>query len=147
MPSRGASAMPMLAPITTSLPLIWKGSAKLGDDALGERGGLVRVTQGILQHDELVAAEAGDDVGAAHGVAQPVGHGAQQLVAARVAQRIVDLLELVEVDEVDGERPAAAQARHRGVHLVAEKRAVGQAGERIVAGQLIDLGLGHACDR
>ena len=71
----------------------------------------------------------------------------KQLVAAGVAQRVVDLLELVEVDEVDGERPAAAQARHSGVHLVAEERAVGQAGQRVVAGQLVDLGLGHACGR
>ncbi len=45
---------------------------------------------------------------------------------------------------MDRKRPAAAQARHRHVHLVAEQRAVGQAGERIVARQLIDLGLGHA---
>ena len=121
-----------------------EGLGKPGDDALGERSRLFRVTQGILQHDELVAAETGDDVGASHGRAQPVGHDAQELIAARVAQRVVDLLELVEVDEVDGEWPAAAQARHRGVHLVAEKRPVRQAGERIVAGQLIDLGLGHA---
>ena len=143
LPSRGASAMPMLAPMTTSWPLIWKGSAKLGDQALGERGGLLRVAQGILQDHELVAAEAGDDVGAAHGVAQPVGDGAQELVAAGMPQRVVDLLELVEVDEVDGKRAAAAQARHRRVHLVAEERAVGQPGQRIVARQLVDLGLGH----
>ena len=110
MPSRGASAMPMLAPITTSWPLIWKGSAQARDDALGQRAGLLGVAQGVLQHHELVAAEAGDDVGAAHGRAQPVGDRAQQLVAAGMAQRVVDLLELVEVDEVDGERPAAAQA-------------------------------------
>ena len=69
---------------------------------------------------------------------------AQELVAAGMAQRIVDLLELVEVDEMDRERPAPAQARHRRVHLVAEQGAVGQAGERIVARQLVDLGLGHA---
>ena len=113
LPSRGASAMPMLAPITTSLPLIWKGSAKAATMPLGERSGILGVAHGILQHHELVAAEAGDDVGAAHGVAQPVGHHAQELVAAGMAQRIVDLLELVEVDEMDRERPAPAQAGHR----------------------------------
>ena len=121
-----------------------EGLGKACDDALGERAGLLGVAQGVLQHHELVAAEAGDDVGAAHGRAQAVGGHAQQLVAAGMAQRVVDLLELVEVDEVDGERPAAAQADHGSVHLVAEQRAVRQAGEGIVAGELVDLGLGHA---
>ena len=96
----------------------------------------------VLQHHELVAAEAGDDVGAAHQRAQPVGDRAQQRVAARMAERVVDLLELVEVDEQDGERPAASQARRRRRPSGRGKGAVRQAGQRVVARQLVDLGFG-----
>ena len=46
--------------------------------------------------------------------------GAQELVAARMPQRIVDLLELVEVDEMNGKRTAAAQVGHGCVHMVAQ---------------------------
>ena len=83
LPSRGASAMPMLAPTTTSWPLIWKGSASSATRRSASAAASFGWPQGVLQDHELVAAEAGDDVGAAHGGAQPVGDGAQQLVAAR----------------------------------------------------------------
>ena len=103
---------------------------------------------GVLQDHELVAAEARDDVGVAHGAAQPVGDRAQQLVAAGMAERVVDLLELVEVDEVHGARAVGARrfvtrARPSG----RGRGAVGQSGQRIVAGQMIDLGLGASCAR
>ena len=100
------------------------------------------MAQWLLQDDELVAAEPRHDVGLAHDLAQPLGDRAQQLVAAGVAQRVVDLLELVEVDEVYGERTAAPQGGERRVHLVAEEGAVGQVGQHVVARQMVDLGLG-----
>ena len=51
-------------------------------------------------HDrELVAAEAGDDVVGAQHAAQPLGHGDEQPVAGAVPERVVDELEVVEVDE------------------------------------------------
>ena len=53
----------------------------------------------LLEHDEFVAAEARDEILRPQHVAQPVGDRAQQLVAAGMAERVVDLLELVEVDE------------------------------------------------
>ena len=51
------------------------------------------------QDGELVAAEAGEDVVAAQRLAQARGDVDEQLVAVLVAQRVVDLLEAVEVDE------------------------------------------------
>ena len=44
-----------------------------------------------LHDGELVAAHAGDGVGLAHQRAQPIGHHLQQLVAGRMAERVVDV--------------------------------------------------------
>ena len=56
---------------------------------------------------ELVAADAGDEIVAADGVGEPLRHRADQLVADRMAERIVDVLEVVEVDVEHGRRRAA----------------------------------------
>ena len=47
---------------------------------------------------ELVAAEPRDHVVVAHAVAQPRRHLPQQLVAGRMAKRVVDVLEVVEIE-------------------------------------------------
>ena len=78
------------------------GAAERVEHARRERLALLERFDRRLQNDELVAAEARDDVGVADGVAQPLGDRLQQHVAAGMAQRVVDLLELVEIDEVDG---------------------------------------------
>ena len=79
----------------------------------------------------------------AHGGAQPVGDGAQQLVAAGMAERIVDLLELVEIDEVDGERTAAAQGVTDASIWSRNSARLGSPVSGIVARELVDLGLRH----
>ena len=68
------------------------------DPARQDRGVLVRADV-LLEHHEFVAAEPGDEILRPQHVAQPVGDRAQQPVAAGMAERIVDLLELVEIDE------------------------------------------------
>ena len=96
------------------MPVDLVGLAERGHDAPGQRRRFVAAGDRRLHDDELVAAEARDDVGRAHQPAQAIGHGAQEHVAARMAERVVDLLELVEVDEHDGARliaGAAASAR------------------------------------
>ena len=88
----------------------------------------------LQQQPELVAAEAGDRVGRADRFAQACGDADQQVVAGLVAERVVDLLEVVDVDEQDrGERAGVpADALERLLEAVGEQHAVGQAGERIV---------------
>ena len=78
----------------------------------------LRALRDALQQDgELVAAQARGGVHLAEGRAQPVGDADEQLVAGGVAQRVVDGLEVVEVDERDRDdlvvprRAAAAPAR------------------------------------
>src|ERR1700710_641382 len=60
---------------------------------------------------------------------EPGGAAAQQLVADRVAERVVDALEVVEVDEHHGHLARGARLE-RLAHLLAEQRAVRGAGER-----------------
>jgi hypothetical protein len=73
------------------------------------------------------------------GVARPYRLGearsdaAQQLVAGVVAERVVDHLEAVEVEQEDGRRrAAAAHARERAREAVAEQLAIRQPGQRVV---------------
>ena len=51
------------------------------------------------EHGELVAAEPSDEILRTYGVAQLLSGQLEQVVAGRVAARVVDVLELVEVDE------------------------------------------------
>ena len=64
------------------------------------------------EHDELVAAQAREQVAAAQPVLQPPGDGEEQLVAGRVAVRVVDGLEAVEVEEQQGQRVSPTRASH-----------------------------------
>ena len=73
------------------------------NDALRQDGGIGRLGKGDLQNHELVAAHACDRVRFAHDGAQSVGHLPQKSVAGRMTQRIVDVLEVVEIEQVDCE--------------------------------------------
>ena len=73
------------------------------------RGAAVR--QVAQQHGELVAAEPGQGVAAAQRLAQPGGHLPEQRVALVVAERVVDLLEAVEVDQQQADELAAVAGR------------------------------------
>ena len=85
-------------------------------------------------------------------VCDPGGNRRQQQVADRVAQRVVDVLEPVEVEEKDGQLAApTVGAGDRLTDTVGEQGAVGEAGQRVVMGHvhhaligetaLADLGL------
>ena len=83
-------------------------------------GRLARVVELGQEHDELVAAEAGDGVVGAGGAAEPLGHRLQEQVADGVAEAVVDVLEAVEVEEEDGAVPVGAPGvrdGHRGAVL------------------------------
>ena len=62
------------------------------------------------QDHELVAAPAADHVGVAHGARQPSGTFLQHEVAELVAERVVDLLEAVQVDEHHAQPGVEARA-------------------------------------
>ena len=108
------------------------------DDARGELAGIGRI--GLAVHDgELVAAEPRHGLGAGHHALQPLAYRAQQRIADRMTERIVDALEAVEVEEHHRQFVAAAQRLH---HLVLEHHPVRQVGQRVVPRHVNDLGLG-----
>src|SRR3984893_2958387 len=69
-----------------------------GEEPPRHEAGLVRVLDAGLHDGEFVAAEAGDGVAVAHGTAQSLGHQLEECVADRMSQRIVDVLEVIEVE-------------------------------------------------
>ena len=112
-------------------------------NAVRQDGGLVALVHvGNLDHCELIAAESRDDVEVAHQAAQPVSDRLQERVADRMPERIVDRLEAVEVEHQHRERLAVAfHARQRLVHLLQEQRTIGEAGQRVIARHVRELGL------
>ena len=66
-------------------------------------------------------------------LAHAVGQHAQQRVADRMAERVVDLLEGVEIEEIERDLAArAAELGHGGVELLAKQGAIGEAGQTVV---------------
>ena len=114
------------------LHLIAVDAEGTGDDFadLGrQRFDIAGVFDAVLQHGKFVAAEAGDHVGLAYAALEAFGDRLQQLVADRMAERVVDVLEVVEIDIVHGKLIAAAPgAREFQIEPFQECCAVGKAG-------------------
>ena len=77
-------------------------AGEAGRDPLGGRDRVAFAGDVVQQQAELVAAEARDRVGRPDGLAESRRDARQQLVAGVVPERVVDLLEVIEVDEQDG---------------------------------------------
>ena len=89
-------------------------------------------------HHELVAADAADGVADAQLLHQALRHFLEQRVAHAVAERVVDVLEAVEVDEHHrGLLPVAVAQGERLAEPVLQQPAVGKPGERIMGGQVL----------
>ena len=113
--------------------------------ALGDQRRLVRVGHAVEQDRELVAAEPGDGVRRPHGRLEPPRDRDQQPVSRLVAERVVDELEAVEVEEEDGGRRlrgGALGTADRLVEAVEEEHAVRQAGEGVVHRVVLEALLG-----
>jgi len=63
-----------------------------------------RLFAGAQQHHEFVATEAGQDVVLGEFGAQALSRRHQQLIAGMMAERIVDGLEAVQIDEIQHQR-------------------------------------------
>ena len=96
------------------------------DPRRGVRG-LRGVVHAFEQDGELVAAEAGDRIGRADRDPQPACDLLQHLVSGRVAEAVVDGLEVVQIDEDDSDvREAALRAHQPVLDAILEKRAIGE---------------------
>ena len=118
----------MLALIATVRPANSIGRCKRalqpGRDALG-----LLILRAWAQDDELVAAEARQDVARAQRRFPAARHLDEQLVAGRVSERVVDQLELIDVGDQDGQRPPSrlAGAVERLLQFLQQGRAIRQA--------------------
>jgi hypothetical protein len=66
-------------------------------------------------------------------LAQAIGEHPEKRVSGWVAERVVDLLEAVEIEEIERDlAPGAAELAHRGVELLAEQGAIGEARQPVV---------------
>ena len=75
-----------------------------------------------LNHREFVAAETGGDIRLLETAAQAIRHAHQKLVADGMTERIVDALELVDVDIEHGELLARPHCLHRLFEPFAQPR-------------------------
>ncbi len=98
----------------------------LVDDQMG-------VLPGIFdQHCEFVTTDPGNGVTGSHATHQPLGGLHQEGIAGRMAQVVVDELEVVEVHRQDGDRTLIAMIKlHHMIETVVEQHAVGQIRQRV----------------
>ena len=113
-----------------------EGAADLVEDPPGEGLGIRRGAHPGLDDRELVAAEAGEGVGAAQQVGEPLGDLLDQFVAGGMAVGVVHVLEPVEVEEHDRDAALrAAEAADLHVEPLGEEEAVRQARQRVASGE------------
>ena len=104
-----------------------------------------------LDHGKFVAAQPGDEIGWLDAVLDAGGHGLQQLVADVMAERVVDALELVDIDVEQGKFFALNRLSKLALDLLAEQYAVRQVGQCVVVREVRDFfvgtpALGHVID-
>ena len=122
-------------------------------NALGHQNRVARGFDAFEQNHEFVAAKTRRSVAAAQRSAQTVGDADQQFVARRVAQTVVDIFEIVQVNENHRELIGfVAALLKRVLQTMAHQGAVGQMRQRIVKRLIIELVLqraafGHVGDR
>jgi hypothetical protein len=127
--------------VCSSAPSV-NGCCERVQQAPSDQLGAGRERELLGDHDELVAAEAPERVDVADHAVEPGGDRAQQLVADAVTERVVDGLEVVEVDEQRRHRRlAATRACEHLRHAIQDQGPVGKAGERIVRGEERELPL------
>ncbi len=108
-----------------------------GDQPLGKPRHLDVVVADRGDHREFVAAQPRHQVVAAQRVRQAQRGVADQLVADVMAERVVDVLEVIEVDiEHGGGRRARAHLLDHRLQPLAEEDAVGQSAQRVVHGEV-----------
>src|SRR5205085_8732532 len=94
----------------------------------------------MFEHDcKLVAAEASDGVAVARELAQAASELADQQVSSLVPERVVDVLEPIEVEHENGD--VHVPPAQRMLQAVLEQGPVGQAGKNVVKRQMLRLGL------
>ena len=109
------------------MPVDAIGRAQLPQDFLRANGRVLRIRHLREQDHEFVAPMAADRIGVAHALQQPLRYGLQEAVADVVAQRVVDVLETIDVEKQHGHLvPVAVRERHGVCELFVHQHPVGQ---------------------
>ena len=121
-------------------------------NSVNELSGFRLVLDSALDDGKFVAAEPGRHVGLLQATAQALGHPLQEFVADRMAEGIVDALELVDVDIEYGKLFARSDRPQRLFQPLAKQNPVRQIGQRVVMRQMGDFlvgarALGDVLDR
>ncbi len=99
------------------------------------------VRDGVGDHEELVAAQAGDLVVGPERLGQSRAAGHQELVTHVLSEHVVDVGEVVDVDDECGHVATRFRLPAEGASEVVEhRRSVREPGQRIVRRQPVQLG-------
>ncbi|MCY1428425.1 hypothetical protein D9M71_443080 [compost metagenome] len=113
------------------------------EDALRYLLGVAVAGEVMKQYDEFVSAEAEQLVSGAQGVSQARCHFHQHAITDVVTEAIVDQLEAVEVDKQQRLVDTSLAWLHEGfLHLLIKAHTVGQAGQRVMLGGMLEALLG-----
>ena len=135
--SDGTSAMPCEQPIANASPASEQRGCGERDDGFGAG----RLNRG--QDAELVTAHPVGVADSVHGGRQALAEAGEKRVAGRMAERVVVLLEAVEVEEREHDAALAAGVRQLGIEIVDQRAAVGKPRQRVGASFLV-AGSGHS---
>ena len=107
----------------------------------GLRPGFDRMIAQVFEYQhEFIAAQSGHGVAFAHTGRKPLRDLLQKQIADVVAERVVQRLEMIQVDEQQRALPPAARAgSDRMLQPVHEQTPVGQLGERVKERQILNL--------
>ena len=94
-----------------------------------------------MQDGEFVATQPCDRVALAEKLRQPNGKFADQAVARMMPERIVDMLEAVEIEHHHRDARALLRAGDGVVQPILEQRPVRQSGQHVVESQMMSMGL------
>ena len=111
-------------------------------DFIDQPRGFRQMRDGGLNHREFVAAEPRRHIGVVEAPAQASGDAFEELIADRMAEGVVDALELVDVDIEDGQLLAGPHRLQRLFEPRAEQDPVGKVRQRVVMRQMRDLLVG-----
>ena len=115
-----------------------KRRTEAGQQFVGDADGVAGLQQAGQQDDELITAEPGDGVDVAQVFLEALGDAFEQQVADRVSEAVVDVFEAVQVQKQHGAQASGLFAvQQGGLQAVFEQGAVGQAGEGVVVGLVV----------
>ena len=110
-PTRDSTA-PALAWMRSAWPATSTSPCSPANDLVKHAGQMALVFDPVEEDHELVAAEAADLGAVAGKGGKPFGDRIDQPVADRMSERVVDALEVVEVEDGQPAEPASVAGRH-----------------------------------